>query len=360
MTNISAENYKKQFKEKEEIFNAYFNEVTTKNIFPSNHHSFRHRCEFSVLKSEHGIKYSMIKDKKRVEIDKYPICSESIQELMKELLKIVNQEEVLYRKLFQIEFQSSRTKEVMVSLIYHKKLGPDWIEKVNLIKDNLKCSIIGRSKKQKIIIGQDYVTEEYKSSYQSFKLNLYEQCFSQTNPDICDQIINWVEEIGKKNSDILELHCGVGTFTIPLSRLFNNVVATENSRPSLLALENNIRINRCNNIKYARLSGKETLEAFEGMREFRRLKNQCISFKDFNIKSIFVDPPREGIDAKTISKISKFNEIIYISCGFESLKRDLGILKRTHKINKVAMFDQFPYSNHIESGVVLERITPSD
>ena len=360
MTNISAENYKKQFKEKEEIFNAYFNEVTTKNIFPSNHHSFRHRCEFSVLKSEHGIKYSMIKDKKRVEIDKYPICSESIQELMKELLKIVNQEEVLYRKLFQIEFQSSRTKEVMVSLIYHKKLGPDWIEKVNLIKDNLKCSIIGRSKKQKIIIGQDYVTEEYKSSYQSFKLNLYEQCFSQTNPDICDQIINWVEEIGKKNSDILELHCGLGTFTIPLSRLFNNVVATENSRPSLLALENNIRINRCNNIKYARLSGKETLEAFEGMREFRRLKNQCISFKDFNIKSIFVDPPREGIDAKTISKISKFNEIIYISCGFESLKRDLGILKRTHKINKVAMFDQFPYSNHIESGVVLERITPSD
>ena len=302
----------------------------------------------------------MIKDNERVEIDTYPICSESIQELMKELLKIVNQEEVLYRKLFQIEFQSSRTKEVMVSLIYHKKLGPDWIEKVNLIKDNLKCSIIGRSKKQKIIIGQDYVTEEYKSSYQSFKLNLYEQCFSQTNPDICDQIINWVEEIGKKNSDILELHCGVGTFTIPLSRLFNNVVATENSRPSLLALENNIRINRCNNIKYARLSGKETLEAFEGMREFRRLKNQCISFKDFNIKSIFVDPPREGIDAKTISKISKFNEIIYISCGFESLKRDLGILKRTHKINKVAMFDQFPYSNHIESGVVLERITPSD
>mgnify|MGYP001234255252 FL=1 len=302
----------------------------------------------------------MIKDNERVEIDTYPICSESIQELMKELLKIVNQEEVLYRKLFQIEFQSSRTKEVMVSLIYHKKLGPDWIEKVNLIKDNLKCSIIGRSKKQKIIIGQDYVTEEYKSSYQSFKLNLYEQCFSQTNPDICDQIINWVEEIGKKNSDILELHCGLGTFTIPLSRLFNNVVATENSRPSLLALENNIRINRCNNIKYARLSGKETLEAFEGMREFRRLKNQCISFKDFNIKSIFVDPPREGIDAKTISKISKFNEIIYISCGFESLKRDLGILKRTHKINKVAMFDQFPYSNHIESGVVLERITPSD
>ena len=357
---ISSENYNKQFKEKEEIFNSYFSEITTKNIFPSIYHSFRHRCEFGVLNSDHGIKYSMIKDNERVEIDKYPICSESIQTLMEQILNIVNQEEVLYRKLFQIEFQSSRSKEAMVSLIYHKKLGSDWTEKANLIKDNLKCSVIGRSKKQKLIIGQDYVTEEYKSTNQNFKLNLYEQCFSQTNPEICDQIINWVEEIGKKNSDILELHCGLGTFTIPLSRLFNNVIATENSRPSLLALEQNVNLNKCHNIKYARLSGKEALEAFEGKREFRRLKDKCISFKDFNIRSIFVDPPREGIDTQTLSKISQFDEIIYISCGFESLKRDLDILKKTHKIKKVAMFDQFPYTEHIESGVILKRITLSD
>ena len=60
------------------------------------------------------------------------------------------------------------------------------------------------------------------------------------------------------------------------------------------------------------------------------------------------------------SKISHFDEIIYISCGFESLKRDLDMLKKTHKIKKAAMFDQFPYTDHIESGVILERITPAD
>ena len=38
---ISIENYIKQFKEKEEIFNSYFNEVTSRNIFPSNYHSFQ-------------------------------------------------------------------------------------------------------------------------------------------------------------------------------------------------------------------------------------------------------------------------------------------------------------------------------
>ena len=64
-------------------------------------------------------------------------------------------------------------------------------------------------------------------------------------------MIYWIEDNGKKDTDIIELHCGIGTFTIPLSRLFNNVIATENSRPSLIALEQNIKSNNCTNIKYA-------------------------------------------------------------------------------------------------------------
>ena len=360
MIKVSTENYKNQLKEKENIFNSYFNDVTSKSIFPSSHHSYRHRCEFGLSNFKNGINYSMINDNERIEINKYPICSEAIQLLMKKLLQLLTKKEVLFQKLFQIEFQSSRSKEVMVSLIYHKKLENDWVEEINILKDSLECSFVGRSKNQKIIIGQDYVTEEYKSVNKKFRLNLYEQCFSQANPDICDQMISWIEENGKRETDIIELHCGLGTFTIPLSRLFNNVIATENSRPSLVALEKNIKLNNCNNIKFARLSGKETLEAYDEKREFRRLINKEIVLKEYDIRSIFVDPPREGIDQQTVSKISQFDEIIYISCGFESFKRDLDLLKKTHEIEKVAMFDQFPYTNHIESGVILKRITPQD
>ena len=359
MIKVSSENYKKQLKDKENLFNSYFNDVVSKNIYSSPYHSFRHRCEFGLTEFKNGFNYSMIKDRKRIKIDEYPICSESIQKLMKNLLQELTKEDVLLNKLFQIEFQSSRLDEVMVSLIYHKKLDENWIKKIEALKEDLKCSVIGRSKNQKLIIGQDYVTEQYASLNKKFKLKLYEQCFSQTNPDICDQMINWIEDNGQKDTDIIELHCGIGTFTIPLSRLFNNVIATENSRPSLIALEQNIKSNKSTNIKYARLSGKETLDAYEEKREFRRLVNNQINLKEYNIKTIFVDPPREGIDQKTLKKISQFEQIIYISCGFESLKRDLNLLKKTHKIKRAAMFDQFPYTNHIESGVILERITPS-
>ena len=50
--------------------------------------------------------------------------------------------------------------------------------------------------------------------------------------------------------------------------------------------------------------------------------------------------------------------IIYISCGFESFVRDLNELSETHQIVRTAMFDQFPYTDHIESGAILERIAP--
>jgi hypothetical protein len=53
--------------------------------------------------------------------------------------------------------------------------------------------------------------------------------------------------------------------------------------------------------------------------------------------------------------ISIFDKIIYISCNPETLARDVKKLLFTHDIIKVAAFDQFPYTHHLESGVFLVR-----
>lgn len=53
--------------------------------------------------------------------------------------------------------------------------------------------------------------------------------------------------------------------------------------------------------------------------------------------------------------ISIFDKIIYISCNPETLARDVKKLLLTHDIIKVAAFDQFPYTHHLESGVFLVR-----
>jgi tRNA (uracil-5-)-methyltransferase len=46
---------------------------------------------------------------------------------------------------------------------------------------------------------------------------------------------------------------------------------------------------------------------------------------------------------------------MYISCNPETLKENLDILSETHDITRFALFDQFPYTHHMEAGVMLER-----
>ena len=354
MSIILREDYLQLFEEKKSSFIREFTEETPIDFFKSPDKAYRYRAEFGLMKERDEYFYSMTRDGKKVAISSFPIGSMKIQNIMPLLLIKIQSNPIISHKLFQIEFQSSRNEEAMVSLIYHKKLGNEWLEMASKISDELDISIIGRSKNKKIIIGNNYVTETYQYLDKNFSIKLYEQCFSQTNPYICDSMLSWViDNIQPVENDLMELHCGLGTFTIPLSNYFNKVLATENSRPSIQALQENIRSNKVKNVFSGRLSGKETLEALKGVRTFVRLKD--IDLEQFKIDSVFLDPPREGLDSFTRENIIGIKNIIYISCSFDTFKRDLQALKSTHKIVKLAMFDQFPHTEHVESGAILRK-----
>jgi tRNA (uracil-5-)-methyltransferase len=108
------------------------------------------------------------------------------------------------------------------------------------------------------------------------------------------------------------------------------------------------------NIDFVRLSSEDLTSALKKEREFRRLKD--IDLESYNFSHIFVDPPRSGLDEKSLEFISEFENIIYISCNPLTLKRDLEVLKDRFEVVSSALFDQFAYTTHIESGVVLKRI----
>lgn len=70
-----------------------------------------------------------------------------------------------------------------------------------------------------------------------------------------------------------------------------------------------------------------------------------------------MDPPRAGVDEETIRIIQQFERIIYISCNPNTLADNLQSLCETHDIEALAAFDQFPYTEHLEAGVILQRRT---
>ena len=241
--------YQSQFNRKVDLFNRAIEPYTDQiSYFPSKTTGFRTRIEFGISKFSGKLNFSMSENSKRVEVKEMPICNSQIRKLMPELMNYLNTNKLFSEKLFQIEFQVSRKKDAMISMIYHKNLNSEWEKEAEKLSKIFDSSIIGRSHKQCIIKGNNFVLETYKSESHQYSLKLYEQCFSQTNPDICDDMLTWVENSSRAQDDILELYCGLGTFTILFSRMYNNVLATENSRPSILGLNENLLLNNVNNV----------------------------------------------------------------------------------------------------------------
>ncbi|HSX87846.1 MAG TPA: tRNA (uridine(54)-C5)-methyltransferase TrmA, partial [Pseudomonas sp.] len=89
------------------------------------------------------------------------------------------------------------------------------------------------------------------------------------------------------------------------------------------------------------------------VRPFRRLAD--IDLKSYAFGSVFVDPPRAGMDPDTCELTRRFERILYISCNPETLAANIAQLSDTHQVTRCALFDQFPYTHHMESGVLLIR-----
>ena len=167
-------------------------------------------------------------------------------------------------------------------------------------------------------------------------------------------MISWaLNNLQDVEGDLLELYCGAGNFTIPFSNLFDKVLATEISKSSINAAKANMILNNVHNIEFVRMSVEEFVQALDGVREFRRMKE--IDIDSYKISTIFVDPPRSGMDEDSCRFSARYDNILYISCNPETLYRDLDILCQTHEVKDMAIFDQFPYTNHVEMGVKLLR-----
>ena len=325
-------------------------------VFTSPDSGYRARAEFRIWHDEDGCNYAMSSfDKKSIKILQCPKVISSIAKLMPLLLKEINNNEVLSKKLFGVEFLSSLSGDTLIVMLYHHHLNQEWIDKAKELSKLLDTPIIGRSRKQKVVLSRDYITEKLPIEDNEFIYRHYEGGFTQPNPYVNIKMIEWAKKMAKNlGGDLLEAYCGLGNFTLPLSTEFDKVLATEISKNSIKAAKENLELNSIDNVYFARLSSKEMSEALNRKREFRRLKD--IDLDSFNFSTVLVDPPRAGLDSDTKELISNIDNIIYISCNPETLSRDLETLSKTHAVKRAAIFDQFPHTNHIESGVFLQRI----
>lgn len=143
---------------------------------------------------------------------------------------------------------------------------------------------------------------------------------------------------------ILDLYCGLGFFAINLAQRFPNIKASgfELYEPMIElakfnAKQNNVE-NRC---------------------DFTGGKAEELSWKNLDADLVIVDPPRAGLHHKVITTLLEKAPatIVYISCDYHHLVKELIRFKEQYEIKKITALDLFPHTPHVE--VVAELIKRS-
>jgi 23S rRNA (uracil1939-C5)-methyltransferase len=180
-----------------------------------------------------------------------------------------------------------------------------------------------------------------------FRYSVAASVFFQANdfmvPELVRLVLRMAEDKGR--SAALDLYSGVGLFSLPLSGLFESVVAIENS-PSASGL--------CyENARAASIERIQTIcsDATEWMRTV-----QSGTVPGFDL--ILLDPPRSGAGAQAMEQIRLLapRTILYVSCDPQTLGRDLfSIPREEYRIDRVEGLDMFPQTYHFETVIRLVR-----
>jgi len=361
-SHIHPDNYTEQLVEKQNEMTELFKEFSLPDaeIYTSEPINYRQRAEFRVWHEGDDLYYIMFNSetKQKYRVDEFPVASTLINQGMKALLEAVKDQPTLRFKLFQVDFLATLSGELLISLLYHKPLDEAWELAAKQLKTHLSTiapvDIIGRAKKQKVIIEKDYVMESLKVGDDTYVYQQVENSFTQPNAKVNQKMLLWAQEATENAAgDLIELYCGNGNFSIALAKNFDRVLGTEISKTSVKSAQINIKANNISNIDIVRMSSEEFSQAMNGERQFRRLEG--FDLTQYSYDTVLVDPPRAGLDPDSVELVRQFNKIIYISCNPETLKQNLSQLISSHKVEKFALFDQFPFTHHVETGIILTR-----
>ena len=315
--NLLHLDYKNQLIYKEnkvkEIMKKFCNLECVKKIVPSCEYYYRNKVTLHVNKK---IGYYQKKSYDIINIDNCLIADEKINNLLKKLngLELNTIDKIIIR---------ASKKETML-VIFNGIVDVTLFDEVDtIIVDN------------KILKGLGYIIEEIKN----LKFIISPDSFFQVNYlgmlKVYDKVLEYVD----KDTNVLDLYCGTGTIGIYLANKVKNVLGIEINESAINDALFNKKINNITNIDFKLGDVGKILDN-----------------NNFKADIIVVDPPRTGLDNKTISNIIKIKpyKLIYVSCDPATLARDLNILKLHYNILEITPFDMFPNTYHVECVCLLK------
>lgn len=187
--------YQQQLADKKQYLQQLFQGLDFPEIevFESPEQHYRMRAEFRIWHEGGEMFYAMFERGQKangaslIRCDQFPAASESINTLMPKLIEAASNHPELKNRWYAVEFLSTLSGEMLVTMIYHKKLNDAWQQAAQELAHNLGIHIIGRSRGQKIVLSQDFVTEALEVNGKTFRYRQIEGSFTQPNAQVCQK-----------------------------------------------------------------------------------------------------------------------------------------------------------------------------
>lgn len=193
-----------------------------------------------------------------------------------------------------------------------------------------------------VIYGKGYIRDTLCGC--TFRIS--PQSFYQVNPVQTEILYKTAIEyagLGRKET-VIDAYCGTGTIGLVAAKRAKNVIGVELNPDAVRDARINAKENKITNARFYQGDAGEFME------------NMAENGEHADV--VFMDPPRTGSDKKFMSSVIKLNpsRIIYISCGPETLARDLEYLtKHGYDVRKIQPVDMFSFTDHCENICLLTK-----
>ena len=194
--------------------------------------------------------------------------------------------------------------------------------------------VLGRE--QKILYGPGYIED----TLCGLRFRISAKSFYQVNPVQAENLyrtaVSLADLTGKEV--LLDAYCGTGTIGLAAASSCAQVLGVEISRD---AVQDAVANAKANGIRNAWFTCADAVDYIGRLAEDGK-----------HCDVVLMDPPRDGSSEAFLSSLlrMKADRIVYVSCGPESLARDLKILTAGgYKVQKIQPVDMFPYTEHVET-----------
>lgn len=295
-------------------------DIEIKEIISPVELNYRNKATFQVNKK---IGYFKKKSYDIIELEKCYLVNNKINNILNEIKKLK------LDNINQIVIRASENKDETMVIIKHNGKIDEKFKNLNV------TSVISCKDDYEVLKGKDHIIDKIGD----LEFVISPDSFFQVNTNGAHALYNKVLEMAKLNEKdrVLDLYCGTGTIGLFVSKYCDSVIGVEKNKNAINDAIKNKKLNHIDNV------------------EFICEDASNVNFKDIDVA--IIDPPRSGLDKKTIRYLLNLNlkKIIYVSCDPVTLARDLKELKEKYELKDITLVNMFPKTYHIESVCLLER-----